>query len=120
VAGRAQQDADKPSRFSPTALFFDEPGVLMTFEKFDEIGSDVASLGFNTQALVEAKKPRSTTCAWAGGSKNRRCDLEGLFVRLDFAIPLGQASVVLDTIESLFAGLRDDAILRSNFGPFTG
>src|SRR4029077_21278050 len=34
-------------------LLFDEPGVLMTFEEnAEEICSDVASLGFDTQALV--------------------------------------------------------------------
>src|SRR5205085_9712542 len=41
-------------------------------------------------------------------------DLEGLFVRLDYAIKsVGAKRVVLDTIESLFAGLKDDAILRA-------
>ena len=37
-------------------------------------------------------------------------DLEGLFVRLDHAIrSVGAKRVVLDTIESLFAGLKNDA-----------
>jgi circadian clock protein KaiC len=37
-----------------------------------------------------------------------------LFVRLDYAIrTVGAKRVVLDTIESLFAGLKDDAVLRS-------
>src|SRR4029077_2431013 len=41
-------------------------------------------------------------------------DLEGLFVRLDYAIrTVGAKRVVLDTIESLFAGLKNDTILRS-------
>ena len=39
------------------ALHFDEPGVLMTFEENEEeIASDVASLGFDLPALIEAKK----------------------------------------------------------------
>jgi circadian clock protein KaiC len=41
-------------------------------------------------------------------------DLEGLFVRLAYAIrTVGAKRVVLDTIESLFAGLKNDGILRS-------
>ena len=41
-------------------------------------------------------------------------DLEGLFVRLDYAIrAVGARRVVSDTIESLFAGLKDDAVLRA-------
>jgi signal transduction histidine kinase/ActR/RegA family two-component response regulator len=44
-------------------------------------------------------------------------DLEGLFVRLDYAIrTVGAKRVVLDTIESLFAGLKNDGILRSETG----
>ena len=99
------------------ALFFDEPGVLMTFEEnSDEIGSDVASLGFNTQALVEAKKLAIDYVRVERSEieETGEYDLEGLFVRLDYAIrSVGAKRVVLDTIESLFAGLRNDAILRS-------
>ena len=41
-------------------------------------------------------------------------DLEGLFIRLGHAIDsIGAKRVVLDTIESLFAGLSNEAILRS-------
>jgi circadian clock protein KaiC len=41
-------------------------------------------------------------------------DLEGLFVRLDHAIDsIGAKRVVLDTIEALFAGLPNEAILRA-------
>ena len=41
-------------------------------------------------------------------------DLEGLFVRLGYAIDsIGAKRVVLDTIESLFAGLPNEAILRA-------
>jgi circadian clock protein KaiC len=99
------------------ALFFDEPGVLMTFEEnAEEIGSDVASLGFNTQALVEAKKLAIDYVRVERSEieETGEYDLEGLFVRLDYAIrSVGAKRVVLDTIESLFAGLRNDAILRS-------
>jgi len=41
-------------------------------------------------------------------------DLEGLFVRLNHAIDsIGAKRVVLDTLEALFAGLRNEAILRA-------
>ena len=41
-------------------------------------------------------------------------DLEGLFIRLGFAIDsIGAKRVVLDTIETLFGGLNNEAILRS-------
>ena len=94
-----------------------EPGVLMTFEEnADEITSDVSSLGFDLPALIAAKKlvvdyvrvERSEI------EETGEYDLEGLFVRLDYAIrSVGATRVVLDTIESLFAGLKDDAVLRA-------
>ena len=41
-------------------------------------------------------------------------DLEGLFIRLDHAIDsIGAKRVVLDTIEALFAGLPNQAVLRA-------
>src|SRR4029079_16310205 len=40
--------------------------------------------------------------------------LEGLFVRLGYAIgTVGAKRVVLDTIESLFAGLKNESVIRS-------
>src|SRR5688500_11717516 len=41
-------------------------------------------------------------------------DLEGLFVRLGFAIDsVGAKRVALDTLESLFSGLSNEAVLRA-------
>src|SRR5262249_33766291 len=41
-------------------------------------------------------------------------DLEGLFVRLGYAIDsIGATRVALDTIESLFGGLQNEVVLRS-------
>ena len=99
------------------ATKFGEPGVLMTFEEnAEEIASDVASLGFDLPKLVEAKtvavdyvRVERSEIAETG-----EYDLEGLFVRLGYAIDsVGAKRVVLDTIESLFSGLADEAILRS-------
>jgi len=99
------------------ALLFDEPGVLMTFEEnAEEIRSDVASLGFDTDALVAANKLAIDYVRVERSEieETGEYDLEGLFVRLDYAIrSVGAKRVVLDTIETLFAGLRNDGILRS-------
>jgi circadian clock protein KaiC len=99
------------------ALHLGETGVLMTFEENEEeISLDVASLGFDLPALIEAQKlvidyvrvERSEI------EETGEYDLEGLFVRLDHAIrTVGARRVVLDTVESLFAGLKNETILRS-------
>jgi circadian clock protein KaiC len=96
---------------------FGEPGVFMTFEENgEEIASDVASLGFDLPGLVDAGKlfidyvriERSEI------EETGEYDLEGLFVRLDHAIrSTGARRIVLDTIESLFAGLNNVSILRA-------
>jgi circadian clock protein KaiC len=99
------------------AIRFNEPGVLMTFEEnADEIANDVSSLGFDLPALIQAQK-LSVDYVRVERSEIEETgeyDLEGLFVRLDYAIrSVGARRVVLDTIESLFAGLKNDTILRS-------
>jgi len=99
------------------AVQFDEPGVLMTFEEnAEEIASDVASLGFDLPELIRAQKLAVDYVRVERSEieETGEYDLEGLFVRLDYAIQsVGATRVVLDTIESLFAGLKDDAILRA-------
>jgi len=99
------------------ALRFDEPGVLMTFEENgDEIASDVASLGFDLARMIAAKQLAVdfVRVERAEIEETGEYDLEGLFVRLDYAIrTVGARRVVLDTIESLFSGLKNDGILRS-------
>jgi len=99
------------------AIQFDEPGVLMTFEENDqEIASDVASLGFDLPELIAAHKLAVDYVRVERSEieETGEYDLEGLFVRLDHAIrSVGAKRVVLDTIESLFAGLKNDSILRS-------
>ncbi|HSY43934.1 MAG TPA: circadian clock protein KaiC [Candidatus Acidoferrum sp.] len=99
------------------ALQFHEPGILMTFEETaDDIKKNVASLGFDITDLVARKKilidhvrvERSEI------EENGEYDLEGLFIRLDHAIKtIGAKRVVLDTIETLFAGLANQSILRA-------
>jgi circadian clock protein KaiC len=99
------------------AVRFDEPGVLMTFEENgEEIASDVSSLGFDIPELIKANKLAVDYVRVERSEieETGEYDLEGLFVRLDYAIrTVGAKRVVLDTIESLFAGLKNDGILRS-------
>lgn len=99
------------------AVQFDEPGVLMTFEEnAEELAEDVASLGFDLATLTEQGRlvidyvhvERSEI------EETGEYDLEGLFIRLEQAVTsVGAKRVVLDTIESLFSGLQNEAILRA-------
>jgi len=99
------------------AAQFDEPGVLVAFEETEaELSANVASLGFDLRDLVRRKKlvidhvriERSEI------QETGDYDLEGLFVRLEHAIDsIGAKRVVLDTLEALFAGIPNEAILRA-------
>jgi len=99
------------------ASLFDEPGVLLTFEESaEEMADDVASLGFDLPELIAAKKLAVDYVRVERSEieETGEYDLEGLFVRLAHAIrTVGAKRVVLDTIESLFAGLKNETILRS-------
>ncbi|MDB6113237.1 MAG: Circadian clock protein KaiC [Lacunisphaera sp.] len=99
------------------ATQFDEPGVLMTFEETAaDITKNVASLGFDAVDLVARKKLVIDYVRVERNEieENGEYDLEGLFIRLEHAIQTIRAKrVVLDTIEALFSGLSNQAILRS-------
>ncbi|MHB8815276.1 MAG: circadian clock protein KaiC [Steroidobacteraceae bacterium] len=94
-----------------------EPGVLISFEETaEDLACDVASLGFDLPGLISQGKlfvdhvriDRSEI------EETGEYDLEGLFVRLDQAVrAVGAKRVVLDTVESLFAGLSNESILRT-------
>ena len=96
---------------------FDEPGVFMSFEeKSAELVQNVASLGFDLRGLCARKKLAMDYVRVERSEieETGEYDLEGLFVRLGYAIDSVHAKrVVLDTIESLFAGLSNHAILRA-------
>jgi circadian clock protein KaiC len=99
------------------AVRFGEPGVLLTFEENgDELANDVASLGFDLPELIRTGKLAVDYVRVERSEiqETGEYDLEGLFVRLNYAIEsIGAKRVVLDTIESLFAGLSNDGILRA-------
>jgi circadian clock protein KaiC len=99
------------------ATRFGEPGVFVTFEETaDELAQNVSSLGFDLDALQSDKQlvvdhvhiDRSEIEELEG------YDLEALFIRLNLAIEtVGARRLVIDTLETLFTGFRDQAILRA-------
>src|SRR4029078_10685304 len=99
------------------AMQYDEPGLFVAFEETpEELTQNVRSLGFDLNRLVAEKKllvdfvrvERSEI------EETGDYDLEGLFTRLGHAIAaIGAKRVVLDTIETLFSGFTNLAILRA-------
>ncbi|MDF2450893.1 MAG: KaiC-like protein [Bacteroidota bacterium] len=96
---------------------FNEPGVFMSFEEPSaDLFINVKSLGFDLEQLSSEKKlvidhvrVERSEIEEAG-----EYDLDGLFIRLEYAINKVKAKrVVLDTLESLFSGLDNQAILRA-------
>jgi circadian clock protein KaiC len=99
------------------AVQYDEPGVFLAFEERPEdLIKNVGSLNYDIERLIAEKKLaidhveiERTKIAEAG-----EYDLEGLFIRLGYAIDsIGAKRVVVDTIETLFSGLEDEQLLRS-------
>jgi circadian clock protein KaiC len=99
------------------ATQFGEPGVFVSFEETErELTESLVSLGFDLNVLVESKQLALDYVRVERHEieETGEYDLEGLFIRLDHAIRgIGAKRLVLDTIEALFGGLRDQAILRA-------
>lgn len=99
------------------ATQYNEPGIFMSFEESTgDLVKNFASLGWDLKNLEDSKKlaldhvyiERSEI------EETGEYDLEGLFIRLNYAIDsIGAKRVVLDTIESLFGGLSNEGILRA-------
>ena len=99
------------------ALDYHEPGVLMTFEeRADELAANVASLGFDLRGL-EARQQLVLDHVQVDRAQLTEAgdfNLDGLFIRLGYAIDqVGAKRVVLDTLEALFGGFANEAVLRS-------
>jgi circadian clock protein KaiC len=99
------------------AVRYHEPGVFMSFEETaEELTQNVASLGWNLEALIADKKIAIDYVHVEPSQiqETGEYDLEALFIRLGYAIDSIQAKrVVLDTLEVLFGGLSNDAIVRA-------
>ena len=99
------------------ACDFDEPGICMSFEETaEQLVGNLAPLGYNLNAMARAGKlfidyvyiERKEI------EETGEYDLEGLFIRLEHAVKRIKAKrVLLDTIEVLFSGLDNEAILRA-------
>ena len=99
------------------AVHFDEPGVFMSFEeRAEDLAANVSSLGYDLDGLVADGKLAIDHVRVERNEieESGEYDLEGLFVRLGYAVDqIGAKRVVLDTIETLFSGLSNAAVLRS-------
>jgi circadian clock protein KaiC len=98
-------------------VMYNEPGVIIAFEeKGDELATNVASLGFDLPKLVKQNKLRIDYVHIKKSEieETGEYDLDGLFIRIGHAIDsIGAKRVVLDTIENLFGGLTNQALLRA-------
>jgi len=96
---------------------YNEPGVFMAFEETaEELAKNVASLGFDVNNLIARNKMAIDYVHIERSEieETGEYDLEGLFVRLNSMIAkVGAKRVVLDSIEALFGGLPNEAILRA-------
>src|SRR5882724_1949001 len=99
------------------ALQYGEPGVCMEFEEATEkLTANVRSMGLDLHELVKRKKLLVDHVRIERNEieETGEYNLDGLFIRLSHAVDAIKAKrVVLDSIESLFAGLSDAAILRA-------
>jgi circadian clock protein KaiC len=99
------------------ALEYGEPGVCMEFEEATEkLTANVRSLGLDLRELEKRKKLLVDHVRIERNEieESGEYNLDGLFIRLGHAVDAIKAKrVVLDSIESLFAGLSDAAVLRA-------
>ena len=95
---------------------YKERGVFMSFEETEaELYEDVASLNLDLHGLVSKKEIQleHVLLQRSDMQETGEFNLEGLFIRLELAIDsIGAKRVVLDSIESLFVGVKDAGILR--------
>jgi circadian clock protein KaiC len=99
------------------AAQYHEPGVFVSFEERPEdLQANAASLGVDLAGLVRDKliAVDYVRVERSEIEETGDYDLDGLFIRIGHAIDtIGAKRVVLDTIESLFSGLSNEALLRA-------
>jgi circadian clock protein KaiC len=94
-----------------------EPGVFVSFEEsIEDLKKNFISMNPNLNDLIDQNKisfdyvhiERSEI------EETGEYDLEGLFIRLGYAIDsVGAKRIVLDTVEALFSGFSAEALLRA-------
>ncbi len=99
------------------ATEYAEPGVCISFDETgEELAANVASLGFDLKDLA-ARKLLAIDHVYIERSQIEETgeyDLEGLFLRLAYAVDSTKAKrVLLDSVETLFAGIGNESILRA-------
>jgi len=96
---------------------YGEPGIFIAFEESEkDLVTNVASLGWDLQDLIDRKMLLLDHIVVERSEieETGEYDLEGLFVRINYAIEsIGAKRIVIDTLEALFAGLSNEAILRA-------
>ncbi|MDP2957676.1 MAG: circadian clock protein KaiC [Longimicrobiales bacterium] len=106
------------------ATLYKEPGVFISFEETEkELTANVASLGFDLDRLVLRKKLllKHLPAELGGIERNGEHDWEAVFIRIHEAIESIDAKrVVLDTIETLFAGLPSPLLPRAQLRRLLG
>lgn len=99
------------------ALEFNEPGVILSFEESrEDLIKNIASMGFDLEELerknlihIDHIQVDMKEYFEAG-----EYDLEGLFIRIQNAVnKIGAKRIAIDTIEILFSGFLNEALLRS-------
>ena len=99
------------------AIEYGEPGVFVAFEEnAEELTQNVASLSFDLKDLNKKKKLiiDNIQIERSQIAETGEYDLDGLFIRLGYAIDtIGAKRVVLDTIEVLFGALPNHTIVRA-------
>ena len=94
-----------------------ENGVFVSFEETEQdLLKNAASLGYDVPGLTSRKRLalEYVRVERSEIEETGEYDLEGLFIRLDQALRSTRARrIVLDTIESLFAGLSNVGVLRA-------
>ena len=96
---------------------YNEPGVFVAFEeRIDDLNKNFLSMGFDLAAMEKQKKLILDHIAIERSEIEEagEYDLEGLFIRLGGMIDeIGAKRVAIDTLEALFSGFSNEAILRS-------
>jgi circadian clock protein KaiC len=96
---------------------YGEPGIFVAFEETEEeLSQNVRSLGFDLDALVRRKQLAMDYIRIERSEieETGEYNLEGLFIRLGAMIDrIGAKRIAIDTIEVLFAGLLNEAIVRA-------